>query len=81
MTGSERSERPQTQSLQLDETLGIFLVVDIVFLKGDNILSVETAGASPPEYGDAALEEPESHLAVDAHLRCVDGRLKHLSLR
>ena len=82
VTGSERSERSQTQRLQLDEALGVLLVVDVVFLKGDDILSIETAGgASPPEHGHAALEEPESHLAVDAHLRRVDRRLEHLSLR
>src|SRR5260221_14462875 len=91
-TGSERCCRssvrlfarrlgePEAQRVELDEALGVALVVDHVLLEGDMGEAVERLRRLAADDPDMALIELEAHRALDMVLALVDERLQHRAL-
>ena len=76
--GGPPGHRPQSQSIQLDETLGVSLVVSpLVLLEGGDGLVEEGVVGLPPYDLDVALVEPYPDPAIHPGLRVVDGHLEH----
>src|SRR5471030_605488 len=74
--------QPQPQRIQLDESLGIALIVRaLVFLEGDVLHGIERLGRLAADHRGVALVELEPHRARDIFLTLVDQRLQHLALR
>src|SRR5258708_4449917 len=70
----------QAKRIELDEALGIALVVDEVLLEGDVCEAVERLRRFAPDHPHMALVELEAHRALDMLLALVDERLEHLAL-
>src|SRR5262249_18497084 len=81
--GSALAERPQAQPqrVQLDEALGVALVVGaLIFFEGHMLHGVERLRRLAANNGSVALVELEPHRAGDILLAPVDQRLQHLAL-
>src|SRR5579885_1127320 len=74
-------QQPQAQRVQLDEALGVALVVDFVLLEGDMGEAVEGLRRLAADDAHAALVELEPDRALDMLLALVDEGLQHLALR
>src|SRR3546814_12272582 len=69
----------QAQRVQLDESLGVALVIDGVFLEGHMLHRVERVGRLADFDDDVALVEPPAHRSVYPLLPLVDPRQQHLA--
>src|SRR5580700_3802016 len=78
---SQRLREPQPERIELDEALGVALVVDLVLLEGDVCEAIEALRRFAPDHAGEALVELEAHGALDAVLALVDHRLQHQPLR
>src|SRR5262245_64344775 len=76
------AEQAQAERVELDEALGVLLVVSAgIVLERDHLVRVERFRARPADDDDIALVELERDLALDILLALVDKRLQHLPLR
>src|SRR3546814_12340749 len=73
-------QEAQAQRVQLDESLGVALVIDGVFLEGHMLHRVERVGRLAAFDDDVALVELQPQRAVYPLLALVDQRLQHLAL-
>src|SRR5690242_8685944 len=78
---SLRLGETQTQRVELDEALGIALIVYDVLLERDMREDVEGFRRFTPDHPDMALVELEADRALDVVLALVDQGLEHLALR
>src|SRR3546814_4823700 len=73
-------QEAQAQRVQLDESLGVALVIDGVFLEGHMLHRLERVGRLAAFDDDVALVELQAHRAVYPLLALGDQRLQHLAL-
>src|SRR3546814_3680830 len=72
-------QEAQAQRVQLDESLGVALVIDGVFLEGHMLHRVERVGRLAAFDDDVALVELQAHRAVYPLLALVDRSEEHTS--
>src|SRR5262249_11537527 len=70
-----RAQQSETKRIELDEAVGVRLVVDRVFLERDVALAVERIRARAPDHNHIALIELQPDRAGNAFLALVDQRL------
>src|SRR5262245_62390591 len=76
------AEQAQAERAQLDEALGVLLVVGAgIVLERDHLVRVERFRARSADDDNIALVELERDLALDIFLALVDEGLQHLPLR
>src|SRR4051812_25015604 len=71
---------PEPQRVELDEALGVPLIVDRVLLERDDVGAVQALGRLAPERRDVALEQLEPRRAGDVARDVVDQALHRLAL-
>src|SRR5829696_5749155 len=81
-TAPGHGPQPQPQRVQLDEALGVELVVGaLVLLERHHLHRIEAVRALAADAGHVALVQLHPHPAGDGSLTLVDQRLQHAAFR
>src|SRR3989442_14919486 len=74
-------EHPRGEPPQVDEPVGILLIIDGIFAEGSQVLPVERVWGGPPDHRAGTLEQLHPHRAGHCALRRIDEAVERLSQR
>src|SRR3989442_15513445 len=74
-------EHPRREPPQVDEPVGILLIIDGIFAEGSQVLPVERVWGGPPDHRAGTLEQLHPHRAGHRALRRIDEAVERLSQR